>query len=139
MWPGENKMSQSNAYPLVGNPMTGQRNYSAAGTRPVKLGKLKFKSRRRYCSIFVHGFILDEIANVGEIARDGNIPETWLGTELGNWDYKKNPNDDPPSDFWRTVVADRGPDGRNAPAFYPTACKVAITMACMVASSNRST
>jgi hypothetical protein len=49
--------------------MTGRRNYSAAGTRPVKLGKLKFKSRRRYCSIFVHGFILDEIAKVGEIAR----------------------------------------------------------------------
>ena len=28
-----------------------------------------------------------------------------------------------PADFWRTVVADRGPDGENAPSWYRRACQ----------------
>jgi hypothetical protein len=115
------KMSRANADPLVGQPMSGQRNYSAAGTRPVNLKKLMFKSRARHCSIYLEGFVLDRVSKIEEIARDGNIPQSWL--DLGGWTKR---DEDPPEEFWRTVVADRGPHGRNAPAFYPTACKEAV-------------
>ncbi|KAF2099165.1 HET-domain-containing protein [Rhizodiscina lignyota] len=119
MW--DRKMARANADPLVGLPMTGHRNYSAAGTRPVNLKQLKFKTRKKHCSIYVEGFVLDEVDQVQEVARKGNIPENWFA--LGGW---LNTKKDPPEEFWRTIVAGRGPHGRNAPAFYPTACREAI-------------
>ncbi len=39
---------------------------------------------------------------------------------MGNWDPKY---DEPPEDFWRTLVADRGPEGRDPLPFYPRACR----------------
>ena len=119
MW--GNKMSRANADLLVGLPTSGQRNYSAAGTRRVNLKTLEFKSRKKYCSVFVEGFVLDRVRELKEIAREGNIPETWF--DLGGWTERGR---DPPPEFWRTLVADRGPHGRNAPAFYQTACKEAV-------------
>ncbi|KAL9062621.1 MAG: hypothetical protein Q9157_008763, partial [Trypethelium eluteriae] len=71
--------------------------------------------------MFVRGFVLDQISDVTEPARVANIPPTWL--EFGEWD---NTEEDPPEDFWRTLVADRGQHERNAPTFYPRACKEAI-------------
>jgi hypothetical protein len=115
------KMGRIGADPLVGLPTFGQRNYSAAGTRELKSSSLKFKIRHTYCSMYVEGFILESIGERGEIARSGNIPKTWL--KLGGWENTKT---DPPPDFWRTVVANRGPKGRNAPTFYPRACKESV-------------
>jgi hypothetical protein len=115
------KMGRIGADPLVGLPTFGQRNYSAAGTRELKSSSLKFKIRHTYCSMYVEGFILESIGERGEIARSGNIPKTWL--KLGGWENTKT---DPPPDFWRTVVANRGPKGRNAPTFYPKACKESV-------------
>jgi Heterokaryon incompatibility protein (HET) len=115
------RMERRNADPLVGLPGVGQRNYSAAGTRAVTMIKPQFKRRKRYYSMFVEGFILDEVKAVYEVARLGNIPSTWL--QAGGW---PNTNKDPPQEFWRTLVADRGPNGRNPPSFYPRACKESV-------------
>ena len=114
------KMARKNADTLVGLP-DGQRNYSAAGSRAYDEKTLSFKKRDSYYSIFVKGFILDKVSEVTEPARLGNIPRTWL--EFGEWE---NTSEDPPEEFWRTLVADRGQHGRNAPTYYPRACKEAI-------------
>ena len=71
--------------------------------------------------MFVEGFIYDEIGRIEEIARDGNLPMAWL--TAGNW---RDHNQDPPDELWRTIVANRGPDGRNALTFYPTAFKESL-------------
>lgn len=113
------KMTRMNADPLVGLP--GERNYTAAGTRKVNRSALKIKKRATYYSMYVEGFILDKIGDIQEVARHGNIPEPWL--EFGGWDHRE---EDPPQEFWRTVIANRGSQGRNAPSFYPRACKESI-------------
>jgi Heterokaryon incompatibility protein (HET) len=113
------KMGRMNADPLVGLP--GERNYSAAGTRNVSRSVLKIKKRATYYSMYVEGFILDRIGETQEVARHGNIPATWLS--FGGWDRQE---DDPPQEFWRTVIANRGSNGRNAPTSYPRACKESI-------------
>lgn len=111
------RMERQNADPLVGMPGIGQRNYSAAGTRSVSLNKLKFKRRKHCYSMFVEGFIFDKVRKVEEPSRIGNIPINWQSP--GGW---ANIDGDPPPEFWRTIVADRGPSGQNPPTFYPRAC-----------------
>ncbi|KAK3364667.1 heterokaryon incompatibility protein-domain-containing protein [Lasiosphaeria hispida] len=123
-----NKTGRSNADPLVGQPQDGHRNYSAAQTNPVDLKTLKFRKRQKcgHYSLYVRGFILDEVETVLDASQGGNIPKSWL--DLGGWDcddsghYQK----DPPDHFWRTLVGDRGRDNRNPPYYYATACKESI-------------
>ena len=115
------KIGRVSADPLVGLPTFGQRNYSAAETKKLDLKKFRFAKRSRHYSIFVEGFAYDEIGSVQEIARDGNLPITWL--TAGDWE---NHDQDPPDELWRTIVANRGPDGRNALTFYPTAFKESL-------------
>ena len=119
--PSGQKIGRISADALVGLPTFGQRNYSAAETKRLDLKKLRFAKRRSHYSMFVEGFIYDEIGRIEEIARDGNLPMTWL--TAGNW---KDYNQDPPDELWRTIVANRGPDGRNALTFYPTAFKESL-------------
>ena len=45
------------------------------------------------------------------------IPFKWLVP--GGWHNKSEP---PPEEFWCTLVADRGSNGRNAPAYFARAC-----------------
>lgn len=128
----ELKMGRKNADPLVGLPSLSQRNYSAAATREVNLTTLWFKKRRTYYSMYVSGFILDTVQNVEVASQSGNIPEEWV--EMGGWqDYI---NSDPPEEFWRTLVADRGRHGRNPPTYYARACKESITKGLTSGSLN---
>ncbi|XXH02239.1 hypothetical protein Hte_008607 [Hypoxylon texense] len=121
--PGMNiqKTGRVNADPLVGVPEDGHRNYSAAQTRKADLKSLRFKKRPlcdRY-SLYVRGFIFDEVAGVTDASQNGSIPASWL--QLGGWN---EPNKyEPPDEFWRTLVADRGKDDRNPPYYYARACK----------------
>ncbi|MCJ1398968.1 hypothetical protein MMC11_002170 [Xylographa trunciseda] len=115
------RMERKNADPLVGLPTSGERNYSAAGTRVITRSKLNFKERESYYSMFVEGFILDKVGRIEEPSRLGNIPWSWL--KFGGWHDTRT---DPPQEFWRTLVADRGANGRNPPTFYPRACKESI-------------
>ena len=115
------KVGRANADPLVGQPTDGHRNYNAAQTRPVNLEVLKFRRRPElsHYSMYVQGFIIDEVEEVKDASSAGDIPRAWL--ELGGWDPPFDK--DPPDDLWRTLVADRGRDNRNPPYYYARACR----------------
>ena len=119
--PAGQKIGRVSADALVGLPTFGQRNYSAAGTRKLDLKKFRFAKRSKHYSMFVEGFVYDEVDTIQEIARDGNLPITWL--TAGQWE---NHDEDPPDELWQTIVANRGPDGKNALTFYPTAFKESL-------------
>lgn len=115
------RMERMNANPLVGIPGSNDIPYRAAGTRAVNMKILKFIPRPEHFSMIVQGFGLDTIETLYEPSRLGNIPHTWLKA-VGWLDKRK----DPPEDFWRTLVADRGLHGRNPPSFYSRACRESV-------------
>ncbi|KAI4666686.1 uncharacterized protein J4E79_002726 [Alternaria viburni] len=118
------KTGRANADPLVGWPQDGHRNYSAAQTETVKLDYLRFKKRPRmgHYSLYVTGFKVDEIDEVRDASQGGSIPNSWL--ELSGWEPPYT--QDPPPEFWRTIVADRGIDNRNPPYYYARACRESV-------------
>lgn len=135
------RMERQNADPLVGMPGSDQRNYSAAGTKTVDLEKLRFmkwtsikKEDAHYpdYSLFVKGFVLDEVSTVEQIASNGNMPFQWL--KPGGW---TDTNKKPPEEFWRTLVADRGPGGRNPPTYFPRACRESMKFKAKTKSKTR--
>ena len=118
------KMSRKNADALVGLPPSSQaleRNYNAAETRGVDSKSLRYvkRSEMRHWSMYVKGFVLTTITQCHDASQNGAIPSPWA--EAGGW-YDVH-NSDPPNDFWRTLVADRGRDGKNPPVYYSRACK----------------
>ncbi|KAF2094529.1 HET-domain-containing protein [Rhizodiscina lignyota] len=115
----DSKMVRANADPLVGLP--DHSNYAANGQQPMNAAKVSFKTREEHYSMFIEGFVLDQVSVVGEIAREGNIPETWL--KLGGWTALE---EDPPDALWRTVIADRGPHGDRPSLYYRVALKEAV-------------
>jgi hypothetical protein len=117
--------------PLVGTPSLGRKIYNASGktkavlqfgddlAQDVDTSKIKDLHK----SLFVEGFVLDEIKSVQEMAVEGNIPVQWL--KAVKWEKA---GDQPPSRFWRTLVADRGPEGQvPLPPYYERACKHAFS------------
>ena len=115
--------SRANADTLVGAPGLGKRNYNASKTTKAIPGPgsaWHFGTGSEAYSMFVKGFIIDEVRKKGPYAPDGIILNEWL--EAGGWD---DHTAEPPDQFWRTLVADRGPNGLNPPTFYPRACKAA--------------
>lgn len=111
-------INRINATPLVGLPV-GNRSYHAAGTRKFDTKTLKFLKRPKYYAMFLKGFELHRVGELQERSQFGNIPKKWFAA--GEW---KDFSVDPPEDLWRTLVGDRGPDGRNPLPFYPTALRV---------------
>ncbi|KAF1847634.1 HET-domain-containing protein [Cucurbitaria berberidis CBS 394.84] len=114
------KMSRINADHLVGLPSLTQRNYSAAETKGVDLKALRFRKRPTlgHYSMYVRGFVLDQIQDVEQVARNGGIPREWA--DLEHWENAKG---HPPDAFWRTLVANRGKEGKNPPVYYSRACE----------------
>lgn len=119
---GEVKMGRQNADSLVGLPGLNQMNYNAAGTKQVNMGVLKFWRRKSSYSMYVQGFQLDRVNKVEVASQGGAIPKDWV--DQAGW---KDTREDPPEEFWRTLVADRGRHGRNPPTYYARACKESIT------------
>jgi len=117
----ERKMGRQNADPLVGLPDSNQRNYSAAGSRNVIQHDIRFKNRHDSYSMYVSGFVLDKVDKVEVASQGGCIPKEWV-TAVG-WD---DMDDDPPQEFWRILVANRGRRGQNPPTYYARACKESI-------------
>ncbi|OAG04197.1 HET-domain-containing protein [Paraphaeosphaeria sporulosa] len=115
------KMSRKNADPLVGLPSTTHKIYAAAETKKVDTKTLKFRKRSdpelNHYSMYVRGFELDSIERVEQASLNGQIPREWA--ELAGWEDAKGK---PPEAFWRTLVADRGKDGKNPPVYYSKAC-----------------
>ena len=130
-------MGRKNADTLVGLPTVTQRNYNAAETKGIDLKTLKFRKRlkMKHYSMYVSGFILDTVAEVQHSSQGGSIPQEWA--EAGGW--HKAPTSNPPDEFWRTLVADRGRDGRNPPVYYSRACKESFLKGGLMSGSVNTT
>jgi len=116
------RLRRKNADTLVGLPNAFQRNYNAAETCEVDRKSLRFKKRLKHnmhFSMYVKGFVLDVVDHVFAASQGGAIPQEWI--DAAGWDDVDRM--DPPDEFWRTLVADRGCDGRNPPVYYSRACK----------------
>ena len=131
------KMGRKNADTLVGLPSLTQRNYNAAETKGIDLKTLKFRKRpkMKHYSMYVSGFILDTVAEVQHSSQSGSIPQEWA--EAGGW--HKAPTSNPPDEFWRTLVADRGRDGRNPPVYFSRACKESFLKGGLMSGSVNTT
>jgi Heterokaryon incompatibility protein (HET) len=75
-------------------------------------------------SLTVHGFVLNEIGKRLGVSRGGVIPPEWYD----EWQaIRMSDKTVPSSSFWRTLVADRGPEGQmKPPSYYELACKYAF-------------
>ena len=66
--------------------------------------------------MFVHGFEIDTIADLSARLAEGLSPNESL--KMGGWEES---DDDSivnvPDQLWRTLVADRAPDGSNPPSW----------------------
>jgi hypothetical protein len=72
-------------------------------------------------SMYVKGLQIDTITWTSDPIPDGVIPKECL--EKAEWDGQgKDEVFEAPDKLWRTLVADRGPDGRNPPSWYHRAC-----------------
>ena len=119
------KYGRMNPDVLVGPPEPGKRYYNASASVPIT-NACRFGTGTRYDSLFVEGLVVDAIAEkqpyavcggeLGGLADGG--PDRWRAA--GGW---TNSAEKPPDAYWRTLVADRGPDGSDTPDFYPIACQ----------------
>jgi len=75
-------------------------------------------------TLHIKGFKLEIIENLSGRVLNGVIPHEAF--EFGGWPKKSKDSlypEDAPERLWRTLVADRGPDGTNAPTWYRRACR----------------
>jgi hypothetical protein len=84
--------------------------------------KLNSKSRGTKFdgTLEVRGCVLDIIKKVSDEALEGVIPGK--GLKLGGLSSHPKTQEDLPDRLWRTLVADRGPEGAIAPTWYRRAC-----------------
>lgn len=64
----------------------------------------------------VKGWSIGTVGALGERAMEGTIPSGWF--RMANWHERRRPV---PEALWRTLVADRGAYGGNAPSWYKRA------------------
>jgi Heterokaryon incompatibility protein (HET) len=107
------------ADPLVGLPEMGRRPYNASG-KTKAAWKFNNDGSKSLC---VQGFVVDLLGVKKMPAQGGNIPYEWL--ETVNWCDAACPV---PDRFWRTLVADRSPEGRKPSSsyIYQMACQHAL-------------
>ncbi|KAI3320088.1 heterokaryon incompatibility protein-domain-containing protein [Xylariaceae sp. AK1471] len=79
-------------------------------------------------SLFVNGIVLDTIKWKTGTIDDGIIPTNVLSA-LGWGEERREMSElrSVPDKVWRTLVADRGPDGKLPPPYYPRACLKSLT------------
>lgn len=114
------RMSRSSADYLVGLPDEKLR-YSAAGTTSIFNHSLEFRTTPSCIAMMVVGFILDEVGDIEVPSQNGYISEDWI--KRGNWNDLAQ---EPPDEFWRTLIADRSIDGGNAPAYGARAVHLSV-------------
>ena len=115
------RMSRTNSNSLVGLPTLTQPKYNAAETNAIDMKTLRFRKRPKlgHYSLYVKGFELDTIAEVYSQSQNGSIPSEWA--KVAGW--HQVPKTRPPDAFWRLLVANRGQEGGNPPAYYSRACQ----------------
>jgi hypothetical protein len=116
----DGKYDRHNADILVGPPEHKLKPYNAAGDIGVNTTKLRIKieDSEETATLTTDGIQVDTIAEAGGRCINGNIPDGW--TKMAGWADRNGPV---PPEFWRTLVADRGPDGDNPPHWYGRACQ----------------
>jgi len=98
---------------LVGLP--GRSHYDACKAKPFP-GTVDSSVKNRG-SLQASGFVLDQVAKLGDWASQGIILGQWL--DLGGCNTSDGGSI--PEDFWRTLVANLDPNGCEPPAWYPRA------------------
>ena len=116
----DGEYNRINADTLVGSPGQGKGNYNADGKGKL-FKKWTFGTEEKKHSLFVEGFIVDKVGLTNQHSQNGLIPNDWLAT--GGW---VDLTAAPPPEFWKTLVANRGPKSSNCPRVFPRACKVLI-------------
>lgn len=119
------KYDRINADVLVGFPKPGKRYYNACGS-VTATNPFRFATGTKSSRIFIEGLVVDEIAKTHTCAWPGGernfisdgVPKEWRAA--GGWVPSAK---EPPDAYWRTLVADRGPNGSATPDFYPVACQ----------------
>ena len=117
----DGNFDRAHADTLVGPAGLGKRNYSASGPFKVAPAWKLFGTGAKERFMYVEGFVIDTVGAKKAYAADGIILHEWL--EAGDW---SDMSALPPPPLWRTLCADRGPNGSNPPTFYPRACKSAL-------------
>ncbi|OCL04594.1 HET-domain-containing protein, partial [Glonium stellatum] len=119
------RCTRINADSLVGLPGIMATTYNASGSRlPVwNIESISSPGQgiRTGHSLIVQGVMIDTVQEVKLPAHEGIVPSDWL--EFGGWTDRSAA---PPEELWRTLVANRGPDGTNMPTYYRRACKHAL-------------
>jgi hypothetical protein len=104
---------RTDAESLVGLPEHSY--YNASGSSRATVQTESYASLNNRKSLVVTGFRVDTISKLGPRALEGIILCEWL--ELGGCFISDN-IDIVPEAFWRTLVADRSPNGSNPPPWY---------------------
>jgi hypothetical protein len=106
-----NSSERTDADSLVGIP--DRHYYNASGGTIAIVHTEPQPSLGNRASLFARGFRADTISKLGPRSSEGIILCEWL--ELGGC---QTVGETVPEDFWRTLVADRGPNGSNVPSWY---------------------
>ncbi|KAI9644819.1 hypothetical protein NHQ30_006846 [Ciborinia camelliae] len=86
-------------------------------------------------TMYVEGFQLDIISKKSDAVNGGLIPAEAL--KMGGYKKGSSAEECEPSDaLWRTLVADRGPDGVNAPNWYRRACAYCLDICLLLDASG---
>jgi hypothetical protein len=127
--PTANEMVRVNADTLVGTP--GQSPYQASGRFRTgwKFGKHADKVTQ---ILTARGFKLDTLESLSDPAEGGVIPRGWLKNyrRFSGGEYSSSQTTDQQASqnavstqFWRTMVAGKGPNGQNPPLSYSLVCQ----------------
>ncbi|KAJ8126745.1 hypothetical protein O1611_g6894 [Lasiodiplodia mahajangana] len=110
--------------PIESHPLTktvSQESQRPPQSRPVTPEEERMMLEKRDPSIYVRGFKLGTVSWKTDPIPDGIIPQGalqrlgWFAREDCEFYYV-------PDKVWRTLVADRGPDGKLPPSWYHRAC-----------------
>ncbi|KAI1404170.1 heterokaryon incompatibility protein-domain-containing protein [Hypoxylon fuscum] len=117
--------SPQNVSPTEVDYTSARRPSTRTSGRPRALAEERQMLNDRDPSIYVKGFVLGTVKWETDPIPDGIIPKRAL-EKLG-WVYDEDEYFSVPDTVWRTLVADRGPNGRPPPSWYHRAC-----LRCMV-------
>jgi hypothetical protein len=116
--------NRASADPLVYARGTARRVYNASGkTRAFDHRKVSIEDLISDRVLKTKGRLLGKIQYMAEPAMDATIPQRWF--EMANWN---NFDEDPPTHFLRTIVADRDSTGQGfVPPYFAKACQWATS------------
>jgi hypothetical protein len=121
--PAEARFGESSENDVVGDENTSNSGGQAqVGTKSIFDGTL-----------YAFGIKISEISEISSRIVDATIPKECL--TMGGW-KEGQPTDKAPDKLWRTLVADRGPDGWNAPIWYRRACLYGLSQASLDGDIN---